>query len=118
MPDVRLFKEQKELPVGYSIPASGTPVVTDGIGIIHGAPNQEEAKRFYEFVTNAESSAYAAHKYYRLPLSRKPISTALKVAAWMNEPFTRMPLDWELLRKEGGDWLKYWDTEIRGRGAK
>jgi len=26
-----------------------------------------------------------------------------------------MPLDWDLLRKEGGEWLRYWDTEIRGR---
>jgi hypothetical protein len=36
----------------------------------------------------------------------------------MNEPFTRMPLDWELLRKQGGDWLRFWDTEIRGRSRK
>jgi len=24
-----------------------------------------------------------------------------------------MPLDWDLLRKNGSDWLRYWDTEIR-----
>jgi hypothetical protein len=34
----------------------------------------------------------------------------------MNASFTRMPLDWELLRKQGNEWLRYWDTEIRGRG--
>jgi hypothetical protein len=34
---------------------------------------------------------------------------------WMNTPFTRMPLDWDLLRKQGNEWLRYWDTEIRGR---
>jgi len=34
---------------------------------------------------------------------------------WMNEPFTRLPLDWDLLRKNGSEWLRYWDTEIRGR---
>jgi hypothetical protein len=33
----------------------------------------------------------------------------------MNEPFTRLTLDWELLRKNGNDWLRYWDTEIRGK---
>src|SRR5580765_6840200 len=51
MPDVRLYKEQKNLPVAYTVPASGTPVVTDGIAIIRGTQNEEEARRFYEFVT-------------------------------------------------------------------
>lgn len=114
MPDVRLFKEQKGLPVDYTIPASGTPVVIDGIAIVRGAPNEEEAKRFYEFVTSEENLVYTAHTYYRLPI-RETLDRS-KLPGWMNEPFIRMPLDWDLLRKEGGDWLKYWDTEIRGRG--
>jgi len=116
MPDVRLYKEQKNFPVGYNVPASGTPVVIDGIAIIRGAPNEEEAKRFYEFVTTPESLAYAAHKYYRIPVRTDLDRNQLP--AWMNEPFTRLPLDWELLRKQGGDWLRYWDTEIRGRSHK
>jgi iron(III) transport system substrate-binding protein len=114
MPDVRLFKEQKNLPVGYVIPASGTPIITDGIAIVRGGPNPEEARRFYEFVTTPESLVYAANKYYRLPV-RTDLDRS-QLPAWMNEPFTRMPLDWELLRKNGSDWLRYWDTEIRGKG--
>lgn len=113
MPDVRLFKEQKNLPVDYHIPASGTPVIIDGIAIIRGAPNEEEAKRFYEFVTTPESLAYAAQKYYRIPVRTDMDRSQLPT--WMNEPFNRLPLDWELLRKQGADWLRYWDTEIRGR---
>jgi len=111
MPDVRLYKEQKNFPVGYSVPASGTPVIIDGIAIVRGGPNTEEAKRFYEFVTTPESLAYAAQKYYRIPV-RTDLNRA-QLPAWMNEPFTSMPLDWELLRKNGNDWLRYWDTEIR-----
>jgi iron(III) transport system substrate-binding protein len=113
MPDVRLYKEQKNFPVGYTVPASGTPVIIDGIAIIRGAPNEEEAKRFYEFVTTPDSLAYAAHKYYRIPV-RTDLDRS-QLPAWMNEPFTRLPLDWELLRKQGADWLRYWDTNIRGR---
>jgi iron(III) transport system substrate-binding protein len=59
---------------------------------------------------------YTAQKYYRLPI-RESLDRS-KLPNWMNEPFIRMPLDWELLRKEGDEWLKYWDTNIRGRGAK
>jgi hypothetical protein len=36
----------------------------------------------------------------------------------MNERVNEMPLDWELLRKQSNDWLRYWDTEIRGRSKK
>ena len=111
MPDVRLHKEQKNFPVGYKIPASGTPLIIDGIAIVRGGPNTEEAKRFYEFVTTPESLAYAAQKYYRIPV-RTDLDRA-QLPAWMNEQFTVMPLDWDLLRKNGGDWLRYWDTEIR-----
>src|SRR6185369_4393846 len=68
MPDVRLFIEQKNFPVGYNVPASGTPVITDGIAIVRGGPNPDEARRFYEFVTTPESLTYAAHKYYRIPV--------------------------------------------------
>ena len=114
MPDVRLYKEQKNFPVAYNLPTSGTPVITDGIAIIRGGPNAEEARRFYEFVTTPESLAYAAHKYYRIPV-RSDLDRS-QLPAWMNEPFKRMPLDWDLLRKQGADWLRYWDTEIRGKG--
>jgi len=116
MPDVRLYKEQKNFPVGYNVPASGTPVVIDGIAIVRGAPNEAEAKQFYEFVTTPESLAYAAQKYYRIPV-RTDLDRA-QLPAWMNEPFKSLPLDWDLLRKQGGDWLRYWDTEIRGRSHK
>jgi iron(III) transport system substrate-binding protein len=111
MPDVRLYKEQKNFPVGYTVPLSGTPVIIDGIALIRGGPNPAEAKRFYEFVTTLESLTYAAQRYYRIPVRTDLDRTQLP--AWMNEPFTHMPLDWDLLRKDGNDWLRYWDTEIK-----
>lgn len=113
MPDVRLSQDQKNLPVAYIVPASGTPVIIDGIAVVRGGSNEEEAKRFYEFVTTPESLVYAAHKYYRIPI-RTDLDRS-QLPAWMNEPFNSLPLDWDLLRQQGGDWLRYWDTEIKGR---
>jgi iron(III) transport system substrate-binding protein len=114
MPEVKLYKEQKGFPLDYKIPASGTPVITDGIAIIRGAPNEPEAQRFYEFVTTPESLVYAAQTFYRIPVRTDLDRTQLP--AWMNESFTRLPLDWDLLRKNGNEWLKHWETQIRGRG--
>lgn len=114
LPDAQLFREQKGFPqLAYSIPTSGTPVILDGIAIVRGAPHEEEARRFYEFVTTPESLVHAARKYYRIPVRTDMDRTQLP--PWMNETFPRMPLDWDLLRQQGGEWLRYWDTEIRGR---
>src|SRR6266850_4403178 len=113
LPDVWIYKEQRGFPLAYVIPAGGTPVITDGIALVRGAPNAEEAKRFYEFVTTPESLVLAAKKYYRIPV-RTDIDRA-QLPAWMNEKVNEMPLDWDLLRKQSGEWLRYWDTEIRGR---
>ena len=113
MPDARLFQEQKKLPVAYVFPSSGTPVIIDAIAVVRGAPHEEEARRFYEFVTAPENLIHAAQTYYRIP-ARTDIDRA-KLPEWMNEPFKRMPLDWGLLRKDGSEWIRYWDTEIRGR---
>jgi iron(III) transport system substrate-binding protein len=114
LPDARLYQEQKKLPVAYNIPTSGTPVVIDAIALVRGGPNETEAKRFYEFVTTPESLIHSGRNYYRLPV-RTDIDRK-QLPEWMNAPFTRMPVDWELLRKQGNEWLRYWDTNIRGRG--
>ena len=114
MPDVMLYREQKKFPVAYVIPASGTPVITDGIAVVRGAPREEEARRFYEFVTTTENLTHAARTFYRIPV-RKDLDRA-QLPAWMNEMFARLPIDWDLLRREGNEWLRYWDAEIKGRG--
>jgi iron(III) transport system substrate-binding protein len=116
LPDVRLFQEQKKLPVGYNFPASGTPVVIDCIAIVRGAPHEEEAKRFYEFVTTPENLLHSARSYYRIPV-RTDLDRS-RLPDWMNSPFVRMPIDWGLLRQQGNEWMKHWDSEIRGRAAK
>jgi iron(III) transport system substrate-binding protein len=117
LPDVWIYRDHKGLrQIAYAFPASGAPVITDGIAVVRGAPHEEEARRFYEFVNTTENLAHAASKYYRIPI-RTDLDRA-QLPAWMNEPFKRMPLDWDLLRREGGEWLRYWDTEIRGRSKK
>ena len=114
LPDVWIYKEQRGFPVGYVFPTSGTPVITDGIAIVRGAPNEEDAKRFYEFVNTPESLILAAKKYYRIPVRNDLDRTQLP--AWMNEPVNEMQIDWNVMRKQINEWLSHWDLEIRGKG--
>lgn len=114
LPDVWIYKEQRGFPVGYVFPTSGTPVITDGIAIVRGAPNEEDAKRFYEFVNTPESLTMAAKKYYRIPVRNDLDRTQLP--AWMNEPVNEMQIDWNVMRNQINEWLSHWDLEIRGKG--
>ena len=114
LPDVWIYKEQRGFPVGYVFPTSGTPVITDGIAIVSGAPNEEDAKRFYEFVNTPESLTMAAKKYYRIPVRTDLDRTQLP--PWMNEPVNEMPIDWTVMRNQINEWLRHWDLEIRGKG--
>ncbi|HEY5884437.1 MAG TPA: extracellular solute-binding protein [Pyrinomonadaceae bacterium] len=114
LPDVWIYKEQRGFPVSYVFPTSGTPVITDGIAIVRGAPNEEDAKRFYEFVNTPESLTLAAKKYYRMPVRNDLDRTQLP--AWMNEPVNEMQIDWNVLRSQINEWMRHWDTEIRGKG--
>ena len=116
LPDVWIYKEQRGFPVGYVFPTGGTPVITDGIAIVRGAPNEEDAKRFYEFVNTPESLTLAARKYYRVPVRNDLDRTQLP--AWMNEPVNEMQIDWNVLRNQINNWMRHWDTEIRGRGKQ
>ena len=55
----------------------------------------------------------SACSYYRI-LVRTDLGRR-QLRNWMKVRFTRMPLDWELLRPEGNDWIKYgtWKLEVR-----
>jgi iron(III) transport system substrate-binding protein len=29
-----------------------------------------------------------------------------------------MPLDWKILEEKSNEWMRYWDSNIRGRGRR
>ena len=83
LPDVWIYKEQKGFPLGYVFPASGTPVIIDGIAVVRGDPNEADASQFSTVCDDAGSLAMAAKKYYRMPV-RTDVDRA-QLPAWMNE---------------------------------
>ena len=78
MPDVRLYKEQKNLPVGYTFPASGTPVIIDGIAIIRGATERGRSETFLRVCDHAGESGLRGAEV--LPHSGAHGSRSLAVA--------------------------------------
>jgi iron(III) transport system substrate-binding protein len=116
MPDTDLQVRDNGYPFGYLIPESGTPVLTEGIGLVAGSRVLEQAKLFYEFVTTKEALIRQAHDFHRIP-AREDIEPD-QLPEWISAVEIRpMTLDWDRLSTEGPGWMQYWDENIKGRGA-
>src|SRR5215213_10947047 len=67
MPDIATLEQRTKTPVGYVIPASGTPLLVDAIALVKGARHPEAAKQYYEYVSSAAALREAAVKFLRIP---------------------------------------------------
>ena len=116
MPDTDLQVRDNGYPFGYHVPASGTPVLTEGIALTCGGPALELAKEFYEFVTTREALIRQAHEFHRIP-ARSDIEPE-QLPDWIRSVEVKaMDVDWDRLSVEGPGWMMYWDENIKGRGA-
>jgi iron(III) transport system substrate-binding protein len=112
-----LFLQQRGTPLGYTFPASGTPVIDDAIGLVAGAPHAEEAKRFIDWVGSREALLLTAERAFRLPARTDMPPDELP--RWAREALAeivRVEMDWQLLADNGAEWMSRWDREVRGRG--
>jgi iron(III) transport system substrate-binding protein len=110
MPDIVLQRERNGYPFGFVVPPE-TPVLTEAIGIIRGAPHREWAVRFYEFVTTAEALAQQAAAYAKMP-ARTDISPAM-LPEWMAELEVKpMKIDWEHFAANEKRWCDRWESEV------
>lgn len=115
LPDTYL--QAQTYPFAYAAPASGVPVLVDGIAIPAGAPNPEAARRFVEFVTSEAALLEQAERFHRIP-ARTDIAED-RLPGWMaGGTFTPMDLDWGRLAEEGPTWMQVWDEQIKGRGTE
>ncbi|MGH7718645.1 MAG: extracellular solute-binding protein [Gemmatimonadaceae bacterium] len=116
MPDIATLRQRFNIPVDYVLPASGTPVLVDGIALVRGARRPEDAKRFYEFVTTKDALQQASARFLRIPARTDiPLDS---LPPWVRDAKTRikpMPMDRELLARELDGWMQYWDANIRNR---
>ncbi|MDO8501545.1 MAG: extracellular solute-binding protein [Gemmatimonadaceae bacterium] len=114
MPDIATLRQRLKIPVDYIIPASGTPLLVDGIAIVKGTKHPKEAKLYYEFVTTPEALKAAAGQFLRIP-ARTDIPQA-ELPQWIqdaNAKIKPMPVDRKMMAEHLNEWMKYWDASIR-----
>jgi len=118
LPDV-LLNIRDGLQLGYLFPSSGTPVIPDAIGIVRGTRHRELARAFVEYIGSQEAQLLAAREVARLPARTDLPADSLP--AWTREVRSRMraaDMDWGMLDEKGGEWMTYWDRNVRGRGGR
>jgi len=109
-PDIVMQRERNGFPFDYVLPPN-TPVLTDGIAIIKGAPHPEWAKKFYEFVTTKEALAHQAQAYAKVP-ARNDIDAA-SLPDWMRaQSIDAMEIDWARFAANEKAWCSRWEQEV------
>lgn len=117
LPDVALAINRQKMPLEFVIPASGTPLVIDGIAIIKGTKQLKLAQEFYEFVNTQENLLLAASEFYHPPL-RTDIDKS-KLPDWLSKiEIKPMPIDQTLYKTNIQDWMRYWDSQIRNQNNR
>jgi iron(III) transport system substrate-binding protein len=116
LPDVLLeMKRSKDL--AYVFPSSGTPVIDDAVGVVRGARHAAPARDLLEWLGSPEAQLLAAENAYRLPARTDLPSDRLpEWARDVEKTMKPAKMDWELLEKEGQNWMARWDREVRGKG--
>jgi len=117
LPDVMIQVKTNGYPFGFVIPASGTPLITDGIALVRGAKHSAGGRRFYEFVTSRESLIRQAREFARIP-ARDDIPAA-ELPAWIADLHLKpLPVDYDTLAAHEKEWMTLWDEQVRGRGKE
>ncbi len=119
MPDLEELRARTHLPIDYTLPTSGTPVVVDAVAIVKGAPHAALAREFADFVGATPALLIAARGHGRLPARTDiPDDSLPETLQRARRQIVPEPMDWHLLRVQGPAWMRYWDEHIRGRGGK
>ncbi len=107
-------KINNKMPLAVIDAKSGSPVITDGIALIHGAKHPNAGKAFIEFAGSAEVQAMLAREFNRLPTHPDALAESPE---WMADTsFKVMPVDWQDLAANQSAWMQKWDAEVKNIG--
>ena len=112
MTDAVMQRDLNNYPFDFVVP-EGTPVITDGIAIVEGAPQRELAERFYELATSREALVVMANEFAKLP-ARLDIPDD-DLPAWATaQSMDELDMDWAEVEAKTAEWCERWEREVYG----
>jgi len=103
-------------PWSYVIPASGVPVLLDGLGVVNNPNSLQAALDLQNFILEPHLQAQLARDYYQIPAIQ--ISDSEKPEWLAKLDIKEMKIDWNLLSEKQTDWMNYWSQNIKGKGGR
>jgi len=103
-------------PWSYVIPASGVPVLLDGLGVVNNPNSMQAALDFQNFILEPHLQAQLARDYYQIPAIQIPDSEKPEWLAKLD--IKEMKIDWDLLSRKQTEWMNYWSQNIKGKGER
>ena len=85
--------------VGFVYPKDGTSAVPDGVALVKGCPNEENAKLFIDFVTSKESQTEQSQNWGRRPV-RSDMEVGEGMAKLEDLVLVDYDFDWAANEKE------------------
>src|SRR5688500_13031644 len=119
MPDIEELRGKSQMPIDYVLPASGTPLVVEGIAVVRGSKQPELARAFIEYAGSIPGLTEAARRSSRLPARRDfPADSLSERVRAARGRIVAQPMNWQLLQEKLPEWMRHWDEDIRGRAAR
>ena len=103
-------------PWSFVIPASGVPVLLDGVGIVNNPKTTQAATDFENFLLEPQLQAQLARDYYQIPALHLPDSAKPEWLAKLE--IKEMKIDWTLLSQKQTEWMNYWSQNIKDKGGR
>lgn len=97
--------EQYGTKTGYAVPDVGVPYAVEGIAIVNGTKNEEEAQRFINWFGSAQIQGEWAETFSTLPAN----SNAVGKANEFNQEIAELPaqdIDWALVSQNIDAWCE------------
>ena len=103
-------------PWSFVIPASGVPVLLDGVGVVNNPKMLQAAMEFQDFLLEPQLQAQLTKDYYQIPAIR--LADADKPEWLAKLTIKEMNLDWDILSQKQTEWMNYWSQNIKGKGSR
>lgn len=103
-------------PWSYVVPASGAPVLIDGVGVVNNPRSLQAAEDFQNFLLEPQLQVELAADYYQIPAMQVPDQAKPK---WLADvEIKEMPIDWNVMGQKQMQWMDYWSQNIKGKGGQ